>query len=90
MLADMNTTTTTRRAIHASLALFDSIETLESVTELMMPSDADQADDDSDQADDDDEKRGIELFPSQVEDFMQTLSRVEMGTLGTDDLRCPI
>ena len=90
MLADMNTTTITRRAIHASLALFDSIETLESVTELMMPSDADQADDDSDQADDDDEKRGIELFPSQVEDFMQTLSRVEMGTLGTDDLRCPI
>lgn len=37
-----------------------------------------------------DEGSGIQFTPSQVEEFLQTLSRVEIGTLGTDDVKCSI
>lgn len=81
MLADMNTTT--RRAIHATIASLESLRTLESVTDLIAPSDDDILYNDEDQS-------GIQFSPDQVDEFMQTLSRVEIGTLGTDDLSCSI
>lgn len=78
MLADMNTTT--RRAIHA---LSQNLGTLESVIDWIPPSDDENFNYDEDQS-------RIQFSPSQVEDFMQNLSRVEIGTLETDDLRCSI
>lgn len=84
LLDEMNATTL--GAIYATLDLFSNIETLESVTELMMTSDTEDSDDDSDE----DEESGFQFSPCQVEDFMQTLSRVEMGMLEADDLRCSI
>lgn len=81
MLADMNTTT--RRAIHATIASLESSRTLESVTDWIVASDEENIYSDEDQ-------RGIQFSPGQVDEFMQTLSRVDIGTLGTDDLRCSI
>lgn len=81
MLADMNTTT--RRAIHATIPLLESWRTLESATDWIVHSDDENFNYDEDQS-------GIQLSPNQVDEFMQTLSRVEIGTLGTDDLSCSI
>lgn len=81
MMAEMNTTT--RRAIHATIALLENLGTLESVTDWIAPSD------DENFYYDEDHSR-IQFSSSQVEDFMQNLSRVEIGTLGMDDLRCSI
>ena len=81
MLVEM--ITTTRRVIHETLALLENMRTLESVTDWITRSDDEifyHGEDESE----------IQFFPSQVEDFMQTLPRVEMDTLGTDDLRCSI
>lgn len=38
----------------------------------------------------DEEGSGIQFSPCQIEDFLQTLDRVEISTLGTDDLTCSI
>lgn len=42
------------------------------------------------QADEEEEGSGIQFSPCQVEDFLQTLARVEISTLGTDDVKCSI
>lgn len=81
MLADMNTTT--RRAIYATIPSLEGLRTLESDTDFITPSDDDILYYNEDQS-------GIQLSPDQVDEFMQNLSRVEIGTLGTDDLNCSI
>lgn len=80
MLADMNTTT--RRAIHATLPLLENMGTPDSVT-WITPSDDENFYHGEDES-------GILFSTNQVEAFMQSLSRVEMGTLGTEDLSCSI
>lgn len=85
--ADMNATI--RRAIYASLQVFGTIKRF---TGGILDFSDDDDDDYFDQTDDEEEWKGsgIQFSPSQVEDFMQTVSRVEMGTLGTDELACSI
>lgn len=82
MLADMNTTT--RRAIHATIPLFENFRTLDSVIDWIPPSG------DENIYHDDEEQIEIQFSTNQVDKFMQNLSRVDIVTLGTDDLRCSI
>lgn len=83
-----NMNAATREAILANVRLFENSEDLESTTEFMVSSDSEN----SDEADQEDEEEGngIQFSPGQVENFIQTLSRVEMDTLGADDRSCSI
>ena len=84
ILVNMNNAT--RGAILANIRLFEDSEDLESATEFIVPSDSSDETDEEDE----EEENGVQFTPSQVEGFMQTSSRVEIGTLGADDLRCSI
>lgn len=77
LLADMNATT--RRAIQASVVLMEGLRFIGSITEMISSGGVE----DFGQADDEEES-GIR-FASRVEDIMQSLSRMRMGGLETND-----
>ena len=72
----------TRWTIQTCIVLFEEIRASEEFETTMLASDS---------RDSNDERgSGIQFSPSQVEEFLQTLSRVEIGTLGTDNKKCSI
>lgn len=73
--------------IQTSLVLFDEIRASEEFEARTLASDI--RDFDNGQADDE-QGSGIQFSSSQVEEFLQTLSRVEISTLGTDNVKCSI
>lgn len=71
-----------RRAIHPSLDAFGAFRQFAAAMSAIYGGDFDQPVEE--------EGSGIQFSASQVEDFVQTLARVEIGTLGVDDLKCSI
>lgn len=85
MTAHMNTHA--RWTMRTSLVLVEEIRASVEITATIL------ANDDGDFIDyqaDGEEGTGIRFSPSQVEDFLQTLSPVEISTLRTDDTKCSI
>lgn len=72
----------TRWTIQTCIVLFEEIRASEEFETTMLASDSRDLDDE--------EGSGIQFSPSQVEEFLQTLSRVEISTLGTDNKKCSI
>lgn len=71
-----------RRAIHPSLEEFGVSREFAAIMSATHGDDADQAVEE--------EGSGIQFSSSQVEDFVKTLSRVEISSLKTDELKCSI
>lgn len=71
-----------RRAIHPSLDAFGAFRQFAVAMSAIYRGDFDQLVEE--------EGSGIQFSASQVEDFVQTLARVEASALGVDDLTCSI
>lgn len=81
-LLTANLSNNTRWTIQTCVVLFEEIRASEEFETTMLASDSRDLDDE--------EGSGIQFSPSQVEKLLQTLPRVEISTLGTDDKKCSI
>lgn len=68
-----------RRAMHPSLEEFRAFRQFAAAISAISGGDFDQPDEED-----------VQFCSSRVEDFVKTLARVEISTLGADDLKCSI
>lgn len=85
MMAGMNINA--RRTMAMCLVIIEEIRAIEESTATI--SDSDDGDLVANQ-EDDELGTGVQFSPSQVDDFLQTLGRVELSSLGPDDMMCSI
>lgn len=88
MLDDMNDTV--RTLVHASLEIFEGYRVFEEQEASILVRFGNEVYQLADDEEELEEESGVQFSPSQVDDFIQTLPRVDISTLERDEAECSI